>query len=131
MTPKIDRSLTKPTDYIEPAVRPKIGAPPRRDPRPGERFSIATRVTPELKRRLDAAAAESGRSQAQETELRLERSFDRTDLLTEVLVLAHGKEVAAALLHIGILMKASPDFQKQTEKWLKQWRNTLVRGRGR
>jgi hypothetical protein len=84
----------------------KIGAPPKRDPRPGERFTIATRVRPELKRRLDAAAAESGRSQAQETELRLERSFDRTDLLSEVLTLAYGKEIALELMRLGAEMKA-------------------------
>jgi hypothetical protein len=84
----------------------KIGAPPKRDPLPGERFTIATRVRPELKRRLDAAAEESGRSQAQETELRLERSFDRTDLLTEVLTLAYGEEIAVDLMRLGAEMKA-------------------------
>jgi hypothetical protein len=84
----------------------KIGAPPKRDPLPGERFTIATRVSPTLKRRLDAAAEESGRSQAQETELRLERSFDRTDLLTEVLTLAYDKEIAEDLIWIGKVMKA-------------------------
>ena len=91
----------------------KIGAPPKRDPRPGERFTIATRVRPELKRRLDAAAAESGRSQAQETELRLERSFDRTDLLGEVLNLAYGEEIAAELRRLGEELKA---IEAQREK---------------
>src|SRR5262249_8243726 len=43
----------------------KIGAPPKRNPRPGERFTIATRVQRDLKLRLDAAAEASGRSQAQ------------------------------------------------------------------
>jgi hypothetical protein len=83
----------------------RIGAPPKRDPLPGERFTIATRVRPELKRRLDAAAEESGRSQAQETELRLERSFDRTDLLPEVLTLAYGERIAAQLMELGAAMK--------------------------
>jgi hypothetical protein len=82
----------------------KIGAPPKRNPRPGERFTIATRVQRELKLRLDAAAEASGRSQAQETELRLERSFDRTDLLSEVLSLAFGKELAGLLIILGTAM---------------------------
>lgn len=41
----------------------------------GERISLGFRVTAELKRKLDSAADRSGRSQAQETELRLENSF--------------------------------------------------------
>jgi hypothetical protein len=82
----------------------KIGAPPKRDPRPGERFTIATRVRPELKRRLDAAAEESGRSQAQETELRLERSFDHGDLLGDTLSLAFGERLAGLLILLGIAM---------------------------
>jgi hypothetical protein len=84
----------------------KIGAPPKRDPKPGERFQIGVRVTPELKRRLDAAAEQSGRSQSQEAELRLERSFDRTDLLTEVMTLAYGKDIATDLMRIGAEMEA-------------------------
>jgi hypothetical protein len=84
----------------------KIGAPPKRDPEPGERFQIGVRVTPELKRRLDAAAEQSGRSQSQEAELRLERSFDRTDLLPQVLTLAYGDEIAADLMRLGARMKA-------------------------
>jgi predicted transcriptional regulator len=62
------------------------------------------RVTPELKQRLDAAAEASGRSQSQEAEFRLERSFDRTDLLAEVLTLAYGEEAAALLREAGDLV---------------------------
>ena len=43
-----------------------------RDLEPGERVPMSFRVTPELKRRIDEAADESGRSIAQEIELRLE-----------------------------------------------------------
>ena len=87
----------------------KIGAPPKRDPRPGERFQLGVRVTPDLKRKLDAAAQESGRSLNQETELRLERSFDRQELLPEVLTLAYGEKVAANLMRLGAQMKARLD----------------------
>ena len=48
---------------------------PRIDPEDGERIQLSFRVTPELKRLLTAAADQSGRSQSQEAEFRLERSF--------------------------------------------------------
>ncbi len=38
---------------------------------------LSFRITPELKRLLDAAADQSGRSMSQECELRLEKSFER------------------------------------------------------
>src|SRR5262245_45832960 len=53
---------------------------PRQEPEPGERVQLSFRVTPELKRRLDAAATKSGRSQSQEAEFRLEQSFDREEI---------------------------------------------------
>jgi hypothetical protein len=52
----------------------------RKQPRPrelGKRVQLSLRVTPSLKNQLDAAAAVSGRSQSQEVEFRLERSFAR------------------------------------------------------
>jgi hypothetical protein len=48
---------------------------PRVEPEDGERVPLSFRITPELKRLLDAAADASGRSQSQEAELRLEKSF--------------------------------------------------------
>jgi hypothetical protein len=47
---------------------------------------LGLRVTPAMKAKLDAAAAQSGRSQSQEAEIRLERSFDADE--TEALVRA-------------------------------------------
>jgi hypothetical protein len=41
-----------------------------------------------MKQRLEETAAATGRSQSQEVELRLDRSFDREDLLPDVLSLA-------------------------------------------
>jgi predicted transcriptional regulator len=37
---------------------------------------LGLRVSPDIKRKLDDAAVKSGRSQSQETELRLQQSFD-------------------------------------------------------
>jgi hypothetical protein len=95
--------------------RRKFGAPQKRNPAPGERFQIGIRVTSELKRRLDEAAERSGRSQSQEVELRLERSFDREDLLGEVLSLAYGKEAAALLMALGLIMGESSDLREGIE----------------
>jgi hypothetical protein len=78
----------------------------RRRGRPtvGERVPLGLRVTPELKRRLDAATRATGRSQSQEAEVRLERSFDRQDLITEVLSVAFDRPSAGIILAIGHLM---------------------------
>jgi len=47
----------------------------------GERTQLGLRVTAEMKRKLEAAALESGRSLSQEAELRLEQSFEREFIL--------------------------------------------------
>jgi hypothetical protein len=62
---------------------------------------LGLRVTLETKRRLDDAAVASGRSQSQEAELRLEHSFDREDLLIDILKLAYGEQLAGLVLLIA------------------------------
>lgn len=59
----------------------KFGGRPKREPRPGERVHIGFRVTPDLKKRVENAAASVGRSVSQEAEMRLEDSFKRDDPL--------------------------------------------------
>jgi hypothetical protein len=83
---------------------------------------IGTRVTPDLKQRLEAAAEHNGHSQAQEIELRLQRSFDREEIFTEVLKHAYGRELAALLLEIGSVMDltgrlAAFDATRTLESW--------------
>ena len=56
----------------------KRGRPPL-PPTEGKREVITLRVTGELRRRLESAASETGRSMSQEAELRIERSFQRED----------------------------------------------------
>jgi hypothetical protein len=55
--------------------RARMGRPTKA-PSPGERVSLGLRVTAEIKRKLDEAGEKSGRSQSQEAEIRLERSFE-------------------------------------------------------
>lgn len=78
---------------------------PGRKIKSGERVMLGLRVTPEMKGRLDEAAQHSGRSQSQEAELRLERSFDREDLLSETLTLAYGPRLAGILLLLGAALQ--------------------------
>jgi hypothetical protein len=54
---------TKPGRPVKPAVD-------------GERMMLSFRVTADTKRKLEAEANKSGRSLSQETELRVQRSFD-------------------------------------------------------
>ena len=86
------------------ATAKKFGGRPKRDPDPGERVHLGFRVTPELKARLESVAGQKGRSQSQEAELRLERSFEREDLLTEVLELRYGKPFAGLLMMLADVM---------------------------
>jgi hypothetical protein len=81
-------------------------------PSVGERVPLGLRVTPEMKRRVDDAAKRSGRSQSQEAEFRLERSFDRTDLVTEVLRLNFGRDLAGVLMLLGIAMTWADAFHR-------------------
>lgn len=62
-------------------------------------------MTPDLKRRLDEAAEAGGRSQSQEAEVRLEKSFERESLLPEVLSLAYGPQLAGILMLLGAGME--------------------------
>ena len=54
---------------------------PTKAARPGERVSLGLRVTADIKSKLDNAATRSDRSQSQEAEFRLERTFADDDRL--------------------------------------------------
>lgn len=101
------RALARHTDV-------QAGAPENRTGRPtkkavaGERMSLGLKVTPDIKTRLDRAAQLSGRTQSQEAEMRLEWSFDRENLLSEVLSLAYGKKAAGFLMRLGPLIADHP-----------------------
>ena len=58
------------------AAKLKKGRPRAQPPKSGERVPLGLRVTANIKRALDRAAERSGRSQSQEAEMRLERSFE-------------------------------------------------------
>ena len=73
-------------------------------------------MTPDLKRRLDAAAEQGGRSQSQEAEVRLERSFDRQELLSDALSLAYGKQIAGLLMMLGCVMCDVGNRQRQQKQ---------------
>jgi hypothetical protein len=62
-------------------------------------------VTPDIKKKLDAEAKASGRTQSQEAEFRLEASFRNEDLLSQVLQLAYGRQFAGVLMMLGRVMR--------------------------
>jgi hypothetical protein len=95
------RAESKATRQLSPKQR--LGRPLKR-PVAGRRFSLGLKVTAAAKTRLDNAARASGRTQSQEAEVRIERSFDRQDLLPEVLSLAYGKRAASLLMRLGPLI---------------------------
>ena len=84
----------------------RIGRPTKA-PVAGERIQIGVQVAPNVKTRLEASAERSHRSLSREAEFRLDRSFDREDLLSEALALAYGRKVAGILLAIAYVMDAA------------------------
>lgn len=81
-------------------------------PKGPERSPLSLRVTPEVRMKLDQAAAQTGRSISQEAELRLERSFDRQDLLCESASYAFGPRLAGTLLAVGKAVALLGPLQK-------------------
>jgi hypothetical protein len=73
----------------------------------GRKSTLSIRASADLKARLDVAAKNSGKSLSQEAEGRLESSFERGDLLDEVLQLAYGPQLAALLLLMAESMKTA------------------------
>ena len=57
------------------------GRPRQRKSKAGDRIHLGVLVTHAMKKRLKAAAQKTGRSQSQEAELRLEKSFWLDDLI--------------------------------------------------
>ncbi len=81
---------------------------PTKAPKRGEtRVSLGLRVTAEVKRRLDAAAKKTGRSQSQEAEFRLERSFEHDDIFGGPEMRAIAMAMFAAFGH-GALLSGKP-----------------------
>lgn len=61
------------------------GRPPEKTFASGDRVPLGLRVTAEMKIRLDQAAIQSGRSQSQEAEFRLERSFREDEIIDRLI----------------------------------------------
>jgi TraY domain len=105
---------------------PNVAKSPRRVGRPikppvsGERVGLSLRVTADMKRKLEAAALESGRSLGQEAELRLERSFeiDLQSKLFEREFLKQRKALAIDLSSKGIKhwLSEPPSARKRGKK---------------
>jgi hypothetical protein len=83
--------------------RKRIGRPTKK-PKPGKRVSLGLKVNSEIKMRLDDVAAANGRTQSQEAELRLERTFRAEDAAHQQLALAYGERAAAVVLMIARAM---------------------------
>lgn len=74
------------------------GRPRTREPKDGQRITISVRVTPRLKSLVEESAKQSGRSVSQEIEYRVERSFERQDLLLDLLSTAFGQKTAGYMM---------------------------------
>src|SRR4051812_29212056 len=83
------------------------GGRPKKAAATGTRTQIGIRVGADVKQSLDAAITESGRTQSQEAELRIELSFRTQQLLHQALELTYGRKLAALLLALGQALRVT------------------------
>lgn len=99
----------------------QVGAERRKGRPAGKRGTFTFRVTPELRARLEAAAAAVERPVSEEIERRLERSFEDVDLLlsyfgsSETLKLAHAVARIARTVEINCGRDWSKDSATKNE----------------
>ena len=106
---------------VEPDKR-RIGRPTK-SPTPGTRVSLGLKVTPNIKRLLDGAAASSGRTQSQEAEMMIERclTYDQTlEAMHTTLADMQKDNVEAALRRLGYTPVRVPNEDKPDRPW-KLW----------
>ena len=89
----------------------------------GERAALSLRVRPMIKKKLEEAADLNGRSLSQEAEFRLEHTFDRESLLSEVIKLAFGKDWASFIIFNGVRFK---QFNDETADHLRRTMDKLI-----
>jgi hypothetical protein len=91
-------------DNAEKAGASASGGRPKKVLPPGTRTQIGIRVGASVKQALDTAMRQTGRTQSQEAEFRLEMSFQTERLLDQALELAYGSEAAAILMILARLI---------------------------
>jgi len=77
--------------------------------KPGERMALGLRVTPDTKNKLDLSAQKTGRTQSQEAEARLERTFFQDDI---------GLLVGASFMHAAKIEAAQRGYDHD---WPGSW----------
>jgi hypothetical protein len=96
-----------------PSAKPKLGRPAIF----GERLPLGLRVTKDLKKKLGDAANASGRSLSQEAELRLEHTFNTTNVLFDALDLAYGRHWTGLLLALAQVVQITGTRALAVSQW--------------
>jgi hypothetical protein len=84
-------------------MKKRVGRPTK-PAKPGKKAALGLRVTAEIKAALDEAAHRNGRTQSQEAELRLERSFRDQQHIAHALEATYGRQLAGLLLVLARVM---------------------------
>jgi hypothetical protein len=84
---------------------PRAKVTKKKDAETGKRYPLNMRTTFEMRQSLEAAAKRSGRSLAQEAEIRIEHSFANEARLLEALDLAYGRELSGLMFAMGEAIK--------------------------
>lgn len=105
--------------------KPKRGRPPK-EPSDRRRKLVSVRFRDKTRDQLEELAKESGRPLSQEIESRIEQSFQREELLADVLEARYGAQIAALLVLIGDTMASAwVDVLQEKKKTLDDFTNRL------
>jgi len=95
----------------------KLSTGPNRGGRPrvhkeqsGDRIPMGFRASLEMKRALEKACLQNGRSLAQEIERRIDSTLERDELLFDILALRHGKIGAGVMMMLSRALQAAEQF---------------------
>jgi hypothetical protein len=80
------------------------------------RVAVGFRISPTLRKWLEAAASKSARSLSQEAEHRLEMTFEADGIVREALKLAYGPAVAKAMFQYADTMRTMQIVRDLTER---------------
>lgn len=88
------------------AKKPRRGRPPLK-PDSRRSYKLSVTIREKLRRQLEHAAEEEGRTLSQEVEYRIEQSFDRGELIFDAMTLAYGHQLAGLVIAVARAMSSA------------------------
>ena len=99
------------------AKKPRRGRPPLK-PDNRRSYKLSVTIREKLRRQLEESAAAEDRTLSQEVEFRIERSFDRAELIFNSMTLAYGPELAGLVILVARAMAGAGRVSRRKESGL-------------